>query len=195
MTIAFGHGLAVSPLQAMMAVAAISNGGYLITPTFLKRSEAEAKRTAVRIIKPLTSEELRYIMRLNAVVGSAKGSNIPGYFVGGKTGTADKVIDGRYSNNKVFTTFDAIVPSDKPKYLFLTVMDEPQAVPGVDGYPNSYGFHTAAWNSGVVTGKIIQRAAPLLGLPPEPMPTEPFPLLASVYPQANQPPATGSASD
>jgi cell division protein FtsI (penicillin-binding protein 3) len=195
MTIAFGHGLAVAPLQAMMAVAALANGGNLITPTFLKRTRAQAMQNAVRIVQPLTSEELRYIMRLNAVVGSAKGSNIPGYFVGGKTGTADKVIDGRYSNNRVFTTFDAAVPDDKPKYLFMTVMDEPQAEPASDGYPNSYGFHTAAWNSGVVTGRIIERAAPLLGLPPEPLPTEPFPLLASIYPQANEPPITGSPSD
>ena len=189
MTIAFGHGLAVAPLQAMMAIDALANGGYLMKPTFLKRSEEDAKKNAQRVIKPETSEELRYIMRLNAVVGSAKGSNIPGYFVGGKTGTADKVVAGRYSNNRVFTTFDAIVPADKPKYLFMTVMDEPQAV------PESHGFHTAAWNSGVVTGKIIERATPLLGLPPQPMPTMPFPMLARVYPQANHPPATGSASD
>ncbi|MFO1169215.1 MAG: penicillin-binding protein 2, partial [Rhodoblastus sp.] len=88
MTIAFGHGLAVAPLQAMMAVGALSNGGYLIKPTFIKRSEEEAKRSSPQVVRPETSEALRYIMRLNAEVGSAKKVDIPGYYVGGKTGTA-----------------------------------------------------------------------------------------------------------
>ncbi len=173
MTIAFGHGLAVAPLQAMMAVAALSNGGYLITPTFLKRSEAEAKKNVPRVLKPETSEAMRYLMRLNAEIGSAKNIDIKGYFAGGKTGTANKVVNGRYSNDRVFTTFTAIAPSDKPKYLFLTVMDEPQ------GTPETHGYRTAAWNAGAVTGRIIERTGPLLGLPPRfELPTQPFPLLA-----------------
>ncbi|HUZ67768.1 MAG TPA: penicillin-binding protein 2, partial [Beijerinckiaceae bacterium] len=189
MTIAFGHGLAVSPLQAMMAIGALTNGGYLITPTFLRRSAADAKSHAPRVIKGETSTEIRYLMRLNAEIGTAKRANIPGYFAGGKTGTADKVINGRYAHNQVFTTFDAIVPANKPKYLFMTVMNEPQ------GTPETHGFRTSAWNSGVVTGKIIARAAPLLGLPPSATyPAEPFPELARIYPKANEPP-TGSAPD
>lgn len=183
MTIAFGQGINVAPLQALMAVGALVNGGYMIKPTFLKRSEADAMKNAKRVISPLTSEEIRYIMRLNAEIGSARKANIKGYFVGGKTGTADKIIHGRYSNDKVFTTFMAIVPSDKPKYLFLTLLDEPQAL------PETYGFHTAAWNSGVITGKIITRTAPLLGIAPrQGPPPEPFPLLAKIgYAQAEVP--------
>jgi len=175
MTIAFGHGLAVAPLQAMMAVGALSNGGYLVTPTFLKRDQAEAMKNAPRIIKPETSEALRYLMRLNAEIGSAKAIDIKGYYAGGKTGTANKVVNGRYSNDRVFTTFTAIAPSDKPKYLYLTVMDEPQAT------SETHGYRTAAWNAGAVTGKIIERTGPLLGLPPrfEP-PAQPFPLLAKL---------------
>ena len=189
MTIAFGHGLAVAPLQAMMAICALTNGGYLMSPTFLKRSVAQARRHAVRVIKPETSAEIRFLMRLNAEIGTAKGANIPGYFAGGKTGTADKVINGRYAHNQVFTTFDAIVPANKPKYLFMTVLNEPQ------GTPETHGFRTSAWNSGVITGKIIERAAPLLGLPPSAVPpAEPFPELAGVYPKANEPP-TGSEPD
>jgi cell division protein FtsI (penicillin-binding protein 3) len=173
MTIAFGHGLAVAPLQAMMAVAALSNGGYLITPTFLKRNEADAKKNAPRVLKPETSEAMRYLLRLNAEIGSAKNIDVKGYFAGGKTGTANKVVNGRYSNDKVFTTFTAIAPSDKAKYLFLTVMDEPQ------GTPETHGYRTAAWNSGAVTGRIIERTGPLLGLPPRfELPTQPFPALA-----------------
>jgi cell division protein FtsI (penicillin-binding protein 3) len=183
MTIAFGQGLNVAPLQAMMAVGALANGGTLVTPTFLKRSEEEAKKDAARVIKPETSESMRYLMRLNAEVGTAKIADIKGYFVGGKTGTADKIIHGHYANDKVLTTFMAIVPADRPKYLFLTLLDEPLALPETNGY------RTAAWNAGPVTGKIIERAGPLLGLPPrKDLPPQPFPLLAKLgYAEANVP--------
>jgi cell division protein FtsI (penicillin-binding protein 3) len=175
MTIAFGHGLAVAPLQAMMAVAALSNGGLMMTPTFLKRSEEDAKKDATRVIRADTSEAMRYLMRLNAESGSAKSIDIKGYYAGGKTGTANKVVNGRYSNDRVFTTFTAITPADKPKYLYLTVMDEPQ------GTPETKGFRTAAWNSGAVTGKLIERTGPMLGVPPRlEFPTQPFPLLAKL---------------
>lgn len=172
-TIAFGHGLAVAPLQAMAAVAALVNGGTLITPTFLKRSEADAKKNGIRVIKPETSEAMRFIMRLNGEKGSARKADVAGYFVGGKTGTAEKVINGRYAKNRNFTTFTAIAPSDKPKYLFLAIYDEPK------GYAESGGYSTAAWNAGITTGKVIERVAPILGLPPrfEP-PVAPFPLMA-----------------
>ena len=116
---------------------------------------------------------MRYLMRLNAEIGTAKKVDINGYFVGGKTGTAEKVIGGHYSKNRLFTTFMAVAPADKPKYLFLTIMDEPQ------GLPETGGYATAAYNSGYVTGQIIERVGPILGLAPrfEP-PHTPFPLLA-----------------
>lgn len=188
MTIAFGHGLAVAPLQAMMAVSALMNGGYMITPTFLKRSEEEAKKNAEQVIKAETSEAMRYLMRLNAEIGTAKKVDIDGYFVGGKTGTAEKVINGHYSKTRLFTTFMAVAPSDRPKYLFLTIMDEPQ------GLPETGGYATAAYNSGYVTGQIIQRVGPVLGLAPRfDPPHEPFPLLAKLgYGMANTP-AVGGA--
>ena len=174
-TIAFGHGLAVAPIQAMAAVSALVNGGYLIRPTFLKRSQEDAMKVATRVIKPETSEALRFIMRINGEKGSAKKADVPGYFVGGKTGTAEKVIGGRYAKNRNFTTFTAIAPSDKPKYLFLAIYDEPK------GYAESGGYSTAAWNAGVTTGRLIERAAPLLGLTPRfDPPPSPFPLMAKL---------------
>jgi cell division protein FtsI (penicillin-binding protein 3) len=187
MTIAFGHGLAVAPMQAMMAVAALMNGGYLITPTFLKRSEEQARKDAPVVVKPETSEAMRYLMRLNAEKGTAKKVDIAGYFVGGKTGTAEKVIHGHYVRNKLFTTFMAVAPADKPKYLFLTLMDEPQ------GLPETGGYATAAYNAGSVTGKILERVGPLLGLPPRfEAPVEPFPLLAKLgYGFVNTPASGG----
>ncbi len=187
-TIAFGQGLNVAPLQAMMAVGALSNGGQLINPTFLRRSEEEARVNAPQVVRPEVSEALRYLMRLNAEKGSARTVDIRGYYVGGKTGTADKIVRGRYAKDRVFTTFMAIAPSDKPKYLFLTLMDEPQALPETQGY------RTAAWNSGAVTGKIIERVANMLNLPPRlDLPTQPFPLLAKLgYGYVNTPAAKGN---
>ncbi|WP_306224834.1 peptidoglycan D,D-transpeptidase FtsI family protein [Bosea beijingensis] len=172
-TIAFGHGLAVAPLQALAAVSALVNGGHLMKPTFLKRSQEEARTVSTQVIKPETSEAMRFIMRVNGERGSARKANIEGYFVGGKTGTAEKVINGRYAKNRNFTTFMAIAPADKPKYLFLAIYDEPK------GYAESGGYSTAAWNAGVTTGKVIERAAPILGLNPrfDPPPL-PFPLMA-----------------
>jgi cell division protein FtsI (penicillin-binding protein 3) len=175
MTIAFGHGLAVAPLQAAMAVGALVNGGILLKPTFLKRSEDEAKMAGQRAVGPETSEAMRYVLRLNAEKGSAAKSAVPGYFIGGKTGTAEKVIGGRYSKTKVFTTFMAIAPADKPKYLYVTLYDEPQ------GLPETYGFATAGWNAGPTTGKIIERTGPLLGLPPRfDPPVQPFPTMVKL---------------
>jgi cell division protein FtsI (penicillin-binding protein 3) len=125
------------------------------------------------VISEQTSESMRYLMRSNATHGSASFANIPGYYVGGKTGTADKIIHGRYSENKVFTTFMAITPADKPKYLYLTIYDDPQPA------PEDHGFHTAAYNAGRVAGALIRRVEPLEGVPPmkEP-PTQPFPIIA-----------------
>jgi cell division protein FtsI (penicillin-binding protein 3) len=182
-TIAFGQGLNVAPLQAVMAVGALVNGGMMITPTFLKRDEEDAMKGATRVVRPETSETLRYLMRLNAEIGSAKMANVKGYFIGGKTGTADKIVHGHYAQDKVFTTFMAILPADKPRYLFLTLMDEPQ------GLPETGGYRTAAWNSGSVTGKIIEKTGPMLGIAPRiDLPVQPFPLLAKLgYGMANVP--------
>ncbi|WP_284212042.1 peptidoglycan D,D-transpeptidase FtsI family protein [Methylobacterium brachythecii] len=169
-TIAFGHGIAVAPIQATAAVAAIINGGDFMVPTFLKRDEATARAKATHVLSAQNSEAMRFIMRLNATEGSAKKASIPLYYVGGKTGTAEKVIGGRYNKNRLFTTFMAASPMNDPKYLFVTLMDEPQ------GLPETGGYATAAYNSGSVTGKIIERVAPILGLPPQfDPPARPFP--------------------
>jgi cell division protein FtsI (penicillin-binding protein 3) len=173
MTIAFGQGLNVAPIQALMAVASLVNGGNMMTPTFLVRSEEQALAASHRVVSAQTSESMRYLMRANATHGSAGLANIPGYYVGGKTGTADKIFHGHYSQDKVFTTFMAAVPIDKPKYLYMVLYDEPQ------GLPEDGGYHTAAWNAGRVTGRLIERVEPLLGVAPtQEFPTQPFPIIA-----------------
>ena len=139
-TIAFGHGLSVAPLQAMMAIGALMNGGNLIAPTFLKRSEEEAMALARRVIKPETSEKMRYLMRLNVEKGTASRADVKGYYVGGKTGTSEKVVGGRYSKTKVLTTFTAVLPADQPRYALLVMLDEPQALPETPGSPHRAGM-------------------------------------------------------
>jgi cell division protein FtsI (penicillin-binding protein 3) len=99
-------------------------------------------------------------MRLNAEVGSAKLANVNGYYIGGKTGTAEKVVNGRYSKTKLLTDFMAVLPADKPKYLLLIMLDEPQPT------PETHGFATAGWNAGPTAAKVIARVGPLLDLEP-----------------------------
>jgi cell division protein FtsI (penicillin-binding protein 3) len=159
-TIAFGHGLSVAPLQAVMGVAALMNGGVLIPPTFLKRTEAEAQALGKRVIKPETSAMMRYLMRLNVEKGTASKADVPGYYIGGKTGTADKVVFGRYSKTKVLTDFMAVLPADQPRYLLLIMLDEPHAT------PETHGFKTSGWNAVPTGGAVVARIAPLLGIQP-----------------------------
>jgi cell division protein FtsI (penicillin-binding protein 3) len=159
-TIAFGHGLSVAPLQAVMGIGALVNGGTLIPPTFLKRSEDEAAAQATRVIKPETSEKMRYLMRLNAEKGTATRADVKGYYVGGKTGTSEKVVGGRYSKTKLLTSFTAVLPADNPRYLLLIMLDEPQPTAQTNGYA------TSGWNAAPTSAAVIARIAPLLRIEP-----------------------------
>ena len=159
-TIAFGHGISVAPLQAVMATAALVNGGFLIPPTFLKRSEAEAEALATRVIKPGTSDMMRYLLRLNVEKGTASRAEVEGYYVGGKTGTSEKVVRGHYSHDKLLSVFMGVFPCDAPEYLVLVMVDEP------NNSGEKKGQATAGLNAAPTTGKIIARIAPMLGVKP-----------------------------
>ena len=129
-------------------------------PTFLKRSEAEARALAKKVIKSETSEKMRYLMRLNAEIGTARQADVKGYYIGGKTGTSEKVVNGRYSKKQVLNSFTAIVPADNPQFQVLVMLDEPKAL------PETHGFITSGWNAVPTGGKVIARIAPLLGIEP-----------------------------
>ena len=159
-TAAFGHGFAVQPLQGVAVVAGLLNGGHLMTPTLLKRSEEEALALAQTVVKPSTSDALRYLFRLNATEGTVSKADVIGYRVGGKTGTAEKVVNGRYSPNKLLNSFIGAFPMDDPKYLILVMLDEPKPT------PDTYGFATAGWTAVPTAAKIIERIAPMLGVMP-----------------------------
>jgi len=159
-TISFGHGVSTTPLQTAVAAAALMNGGKLIPPTFLPRTEEEADAVAETVLKPSTSEAMRYLFRLNAEKGSGKRAEVEGYDVGGKTGTAEKVVNGRYSGDKRFNAFLAAFPMDDPQYVVLTIIDEPKPEEGMHSA-------TAGLNAAPMVRSIISRAAPLLGLTPD----------------------------
>lgn len=159
-TISFGHGVSTTPLQTAVAAAALMNGGKLIPPTFLPRTAAEADAVAERVVSPETSANMRYLFRLNAKDGSGSRAQVKGFRVGGKTGTAEKVVDGRYSNDVRFNAFLAAFPMENPQYVVLVVIDEPKPEEG------QYSA-TAGLNAAPTVSAIIRRAAPLLGVLPE----------------------------
>lgn len=159
-TISFGHGVATTPMQTAVAAAAVINGGVLNHPTFLPRNEKEAALTAEQVLNAKTSAAMRYLFRLNVETGSGKRADVPGFFVGGKTGTAEKVVNGRYSSDKRFNAFLSAFPLDDPEYIVLVILDEPKAEkPGMGA--------TSGLNTAPVAGNIIRRSAALLGVMPD----------------------------
>ena len=160
MTIAFGHGLSVTPLQLAAASLPLVNGGIAVPPTFLPRSREEGMRGGPRVLKRDTSVAMLKLMRLNVLKGTAKRAEAEGYRVGGKTGTAEKVVGGRYSTSALLTSFLAAFPTDAPEYVVLVMLDEPQRV------AESSNQATAGVNAAPTAGKIIARIAPILGVAP-----------------------------
>jgi len=159
-TAAFGHGFSTTPLQTAVGCAALMNGGFLLNPTFLPRTIEEAGQLASRVVADKTSEDMRYLYRLNAEKGSGKKAEVPGYRVGGKTGTAEKVINGRYSSSVRFNAFVASFPMDDPQYIVLSIIDEPKPEkPGMGA--------TAGSNAAPIVANIIRRSASMLGVKPD----------------------------
>ncbi|MEM7428298.1 MAG: penicillin-binding protein 2 [Pseudomonadota bacterium] len=164
MTASFGHGISVQPLQLVAASAALVNGGRYVPPTFLKRDPARLPDLARQVLGADTSRKMRYLYRLNVVKGTAKKAKAEGYAVGGKTGTAEKVVGGRYSKQHRFNSFLGAFPMDSPRYVFVVSIDEPQPL------KETFGFATSGWNAVPTAGKVVARIAPLLGIRPR---TEP----------------------
>jgi cell division protein FtsI (penicillin-binding protein 3) len=158
MTIAFGHGMSVTPLHLTTGVAAVVNGGILNPPTFVKRATPpEAGR---RIIQAKTSMLMRQLMRLNVIQGTGKKAEIKGYEIGGKTGTAEKVGGGGYRKKALFSSFVGVFPMSDPKFLVLVSLDEPH------GLPETGGYATGGQVSAPSVKTIIERIVALYGILP-----------------------------
>ncbi len=161
MTIAFGHGIAVSPLHVVSGVAAMVNGGIMRPATLIKRGPDEVT-DGQRVISAATSNLMRELFRLVVQAGTGKAAEAPGYLVGGKTGTAEKTLAKGYSTNARLASFVGAFPISDPRYIVLVMVDEPK--------PNahSYGFATGGWVAAPVVSRVVQRMAPLLGMAPVP---------------------------
>jgi len=159
MTVAFGHGIAVSPLQLAMGVGAIVNGGILRQPTLLKR-RLDGHNTGERVLSRRTSGQMRELLRLVVREGTGRQANAAGFDVGGKTGTAEKLVDGRYDRRRLLASFVGVFPIHQPRYLVLVTIDEPH---GVDGDPRRA---TGGWVAAPVVGAFIRRAGLMLGVKP-----------------------------
>ena len=157
MTVGYGHGIAVSLLQVASATAAVVNGGIFYTPTLLSR-ERLGGAIGRRVISARTSEQLRLMMRLNVAEGTGRQADVPGYRIGGKTGSADKPGKGGYRNRALLSSFVAAFPMDAPRYVVAVMYDEPQ------GTEETFNYATAGWNAAPTTGRIVARIGPMAGI-------------------------------
>lgn len=159
MTIAFGHGIAVSPMHVVAGVTAMANGGIYLPPTVLKR-EAGADPHGHRVLKPETSQEMNRLFRLVVEKGTARKADVAGYPVGGKTGTAEKSKGGGYARKALLSSFIGVFPADAPEYAILVIIDEPK------GTKETSGYATGGWTAAPATSCIVARIAPMLGVEP-----------------------------
>ncbi|MGZ9105459.1 MAG: peptidoglycan D,D-transpeptidase FtsI family protein [Rhodoplanes sp.] len=189
MTIGFGHGISVSPLQLASGVAAVVNSGVFRRPTVIRREGPEERGPGGsspdgggadegdadgdgpggengpdgddrRVISPETSKTMCALMRLIVLSGTGRNADVPGLRIGGKTGTAEKIVGGRYSRNARLSSFIGAFPIDAPRYVVLAMIDEPQ------GNASTHFYATGGWVAAPVIRRVSERIAPLLGVEP-----------------------------
>jgi cell division protein FtsI (penicillin-binding protein 3) len=159
MTISFGHGIAVSPMQLVSGVSAMVNGGILYAPTLIK-GDGNRGRAGKRVISARTSDQVRRLMRLVVEHGTGSKAEAKGFLVGGKTGTAEKVMGKRYKAKALMSSFVAAFPMNAPRYVVFVMVDEPS------GTKETFGYATGGWVAAPVVRETIARIGPLLGVRP-----------------------------
>lgn len=164
MTASYGHGIAVTPLQTLSAVSSIINGGTLVYPTLVMDESLSGKdrvRDGTHIISSQTAHRMRQLLRLVVTNGTGKNADVPGFQVGGKTGTAEKSSAGGYNRKSLLSSFIGVFPMNEPRYAVLIMVDEPK--------PNasSQGYATGGWVAAPAVARIITGMAPVLGLVPK----------------------------
>jgi len=161
MNVGFGQGIAVTPLHLATGYATLFNGGIYRPATILKVDASHKAAAGRRVFTEDTSYKMRALLRLVVMKGTGKNADAPGYRVGGKTGTAQKVIDGRYSKTVNITSFAGVFPMDEPRYAMVMMLDAPHAT------AKTFGFSTAGWNAAPAFGRTVARIAPMLGVRPD----------------------------
>ncbi|MGE4322480.1 MAG: peptidoglycan D,D-transpeptidase FtsI family protein [Sphingobium sp.] len=160
MTVAYGHGIAITPLHLASAYAALVNGGTWHPATLRKLAPGEAPQ-GHRVFSVATSARMRQLLRMIVSDGTGRSADAKGYRVGGKTGSAEKAEGGGYNRSALVTTFAAAFPMDNPRYIVIAMMDEPR------GNAQTFGLRTAAWTASPVVKKVIERTGPMLGVMPD----------------------------
>ena len=155
MTISFGHGIAINPLQYASSIAGLLNDGVYVHPTLLKRSSDDIL-PAKRVVSSEVSKQLCYLLRIDVLEGGNKKAEAEGYLVGGKTGTAEKTKGGKYLKNANYTCFVGAFPMNDPEYLVYVVLDEPK------GIKETFGYATAGWNAAPTVSNIVKKMANLV---------------------------------
>ncbi|HEY6663352.1 MAG TPA: penicillin-binding protein 2 [Sphingomicrobium sp.] len=161
MTVGFGHGIAVTPLHLATGYATLFNGGVYHPATLLKIGPNHPLPAGRRVFSEDTSYRMRGLLRVVVTQGTGRKADAPGYRVGGKTGTAEKLVNGHYTSAAVVTSFAGVFPMDEPRYVMVMMLDDPKST------AETYGFHTAAWNIGPAFGVAVSRIAPMLGVRPD----------------------------
>jgi cell division protein FtsI (penicillin-binding protein 3) len=159
-TVGYGHGIAVTPLHLASAYAAMVNGGIWRPATLMKVEPGHAPRGR-RVFKASTSARMNQLLRMIAVYGTGRRADAPGFRVGGKTGSAEKPSAGGYHRTTLVSTFAAAFPMDKPRFVIISMMDEPK------GTAASSYQRTAAYTAAPVIAKLVPRIGPMLGVLPD----------------------------
>ncbi|MBL6932268.1 MAG: penicillin-binding protein 2 [Rhodospirillales bacterium] len=159
MTISYGHGVSVSPLQLADGVVSLVNGGLRMPVTLLKH-RGPSRPAGTRVISEQTSKQMRGLMRLVVTEGSGKKAAANGYFVGGKTGTAEKQVNGRYEKKSLISSFVGAFPIDKPRFVIMAMLDEPK------GTKETFNSATGGWVAAPVVSRMVSQIGPLLGILP-----------------------------
>lgn len=160
MTVGFGHGISVTPLNVVAGTAAIANGGVYMKPTILALDPSHPLEGR-RVMQKSTSDIMRRLMRLVVTAGYGKKAEVAGYFPGGKTGTAEKNKGHGYEKHANVSAFMSVFPMQAPRYAVYMMLDEPH------GNASTGGYSTAGQVAAPAAGKVIARIGPIMGLMPD----------------------------
>lgn len=160
LTAAYGHGIAVSPLQLVTAAATVLGDGTQVLPTLVLGGDPSQKQRDLRVISPQTAHRMRQLMRLVVTDGTGKGADVPGYRVGGKTGTAEQPGRGGYDRKKLISSFLGVFPSDAPRYIVYVMVQDPK------GTAASHGYATGGWVGAPAVKHIVEAMGPMMGIKP-----------------------------